>query len=348
MLAAKLREDFAGLSQPLDAAPNIPYAFGRLPKNPMERLQKILASAGIGSRRACEELILQGRVEVDRKVVMTLGVKADPVKQSIHVDGSAIKIQRREYYLLNKPPGVISTNSDPSRRMRVVDLVKSKQRIFTVGRLDKSSEGLMIITNDGELAQKLTHPKFGCQKNYLVTVAGIPPAKELLKLKEGIHLSDGFFRIQDFRIRKKYKTSSEIEIILKEGRNREIRRLLAKIGHKVLKLKRIAIGPIRLGELPLGAHRRMEAKELKKLRESVENTSASGAKQRGKKKRTHARHSTAGSPAKKKKVNTEKTKNKKKPPKKIVGARGLSSVFKIQICTGFIYKNESEKKVDKG
>lgn len=269
----------------------------------MERLQKILAAAGVGSRRACEEIILQGRVEVDRKVITTLGVKVDPEQQAIHVDGSAIRLQRREYYLVNKPPGVISTNSDPSRRMRVVDLIKSRQRIFTVGRLDKSSEGLMIVTNDGELAQQLTHPKYGCHKTYLVTVAGVPTTESLLKLKEGMHLADGFAQIHDFRVKKKYKSSTDLEIILKEGRNREIRRLLAKVGHKVLKLKRIAIGPIRLGELPTGAHRRLENKELKKLQESK---SSEPTKNRKKKASKRTSNSSTGSPYPRTKKTTKK------------------------------------------
>ncbi len=236
-----------------------------------QRLQKVLAAAGYGSRRACEELITEGRVEVDRKVVQELGVQVDPETQKIRVDGQAVKIARKQYFIVNKPTGVLSTSFDPSGRMRVIDLVNTDQRIFTVGRLDRTSEGLILVTNDGTLAQKLTHPSYGIEKRYMISTHGNVSREEMDELKNGVHLSDGFAQIHDYRIKKKTKRGSEVEIVLKEGKNREIRRLLAKIGHKVLRLKRIAIGPVLLGDLKAGDHRRLDGDEVVELKNFVES-----------------------------------------------------------------------------
>ena len=232
----------------------------------MERLQKILAQSGLGSRRACEELILEGRVEVNREVVTALGSKVDPETAVIRVDGEPIKVSRPLYYALNKPKGIVCTNRDPEGRTRVVDLIKSQQRLFTIGRLDKSSEGLILVTNDGALAERLTHPKYSCPKRYSIIVAGHPEADALDKLKEGVHLSDGFAKINDYKFKKRLKSSTVIEIVLTEGRNREIRRLLARIGHKVTSLQRIAIGPIRLEDLKVGESRKLTPDEIEELK----------------------------------------------------------------------------------
>ncbi|MCO6459048.1 MAG: rRNA pseudouridine synthase, partial [Pirellulaceae bacterium] len=243
-----------------------------------ERLQKVLAAAGIGSRRQCEELIVEGRVEVDRRTVTELGTRVDPESQEIRVDGEPLRQRKRSYVIVNKPVGVLSTNSDPAGRQRVIDLIDTEERLFSVGRLDRTSEGLMLVTNDGDLAYRLTHPRFGVPKTYLVVVAGSPEPQQLQQLKQGVHLAEGWARIASFKVRRRRKTATELEIVLNEGRNREIRRLLARIGHKVLQLRRIAIGPLRLGQLPPGASRRLTPDEVRRLRDSISRAAgASGA-----------------------------------------------------------------------
>jgi 23S rRNA pseudouridine2605 synthase len=234
-----------------------------------ERLQKILAAAGLGSRRKCEELILAGRVEVDRHVVHELGAKADRREQEIRVDGVPLPRPRLVYFMIHKPTGVLSTNSDPSGRARVIDLVDYPGRLFTVGRLDMSSEGLILATNDGELANRLTHPRYGVEKTYQVEVAGVVDRKELAKLREGVHLAEGFAKVVSVKVIRQYQHSSLLEIVLNEGRNREIRRVLARVGHKVERLKRIAIGPLRLADLPSGQVRELDRNEIRELRQTA-------------------------------------------------------------------------------
>jgi 23S rRNA pseudouridine2605 synthase len=246
-----------------------------------ERLQKVLAAAGFGSRRECEELILAGRVEVDRKVVTTLGAKASLHEQEIRVDGEPLPRIKLVHFLVNKPPGIVCTNHDPSGRPRVIDLVPSHKHLFAVGRLDMSSEGLMLVTNDGELANRLTHPRYEVEKTYHVEVAGNLDNDELIKLRRGVHLAEGFAKVVGATIKKQMSKSTLLEVVLKEGRNREIRRLLARVGHKVLRLKRIAIGPLRLGDLPSGAFRPLSFEEVEKLQ-----AAASGVKR----PRTSIRH----------------------------------------------------------
>jgi 23S rRNA pseudouridine2605 synthase len=230
-----------------------------------QRLNKILASAGLGSRRKVEDLIEQGRVQIDGDVVTDLACKVDPVAVKIKVDGEFLKKSRPVYFALNKPPGVLSTNYDPSGRMRVIDLVPDRDRVFSVGRLDQSSEGLMLLTNDGELAQRLAHPKFRIQKTYFVVVSGQMSEDELNKLRKGVHLAEGLARIDGAAIKRVRKGCTELEIILSEGKNREIRRILARAGHKVVLLRRIAIGPLRLGQMPVGASRPLTSNEVKAL-----------------------------------------------------------------------------------
>lgn len=235
-----------------------------------DRLQKVLASAGIASRRECEQLILEGRVEVDRQVVTELGTRVDPQTQEIRVDGEALHKPRLVYFAVNKPDGVVSTARDPAGRMRVTDLMPpNAPRVFCVGRLDIASEGLILVTNDGELANGLTHPRHGVEKIYQVQVAGHVEREVLAKLHRGIHLAEGFAHVKHVRIKSSRKNSTMLEMILDEGRNREVRRLLARVGHKVQKLKRIAVGPVRLGELPKGAVRPLEPKEVEALRRAV-------------------------------------------------------------------------------
>ena len=221
----------------------------------LERLQKVLATAGIGSRRACEELITAGRVEVDRAVVTQLGTRVDPGAQEIRVDGERLPRVRRVVYLLNKPVGVVTTNYDPAGRPRAVDLVPADQRLFAVGRLDRTSEGLLLLTNDGELANLLAHPRYGVEKKYLVQVAGVPSTEVLDQLRQGVRLAEGEVHAKRITVRTHNKQSTVLEMVLDEGKNREIRRMLARLGHKVHQLKRVAIGGLSLGNLRPGQSR---------------------------------------------------------------------------------------------
>jgi 23S rRNA pseudouridine2605 synthase len=236
----------------------------------MERLNKLLAHAGLGSRRHCEDLIATGRVCIDGRVVRELGTKVAP-EQRITVDGQPIHAERSVYWLVNKPRGYLCTNFDPAGRPLAVELVPHvSQRVYTVGRLDEASEGLLLLTNDGDLANRLMHPRFGVEKTYLVQVAGIPTREDLDKLLKGVWLSDGHVRARRVKRLKTQGESTWLRIVLCEGKNREIRRMLARLGHKVLRLKRVAIGPAEIGGLKSGKARRLTAEELAGLRQAAE------------------------------------------------------------------------------
>lgn len=237
-----------------------------------ERLQKVLAAAGLGSRRQCEELIIAGRVEINKKVIVELGTRVNSGSDEVRVDGELLPKTHRVYYALNKPAGVISTNSDPSGRPRVIDLLPSMEhvRMFAVGRLDLHSEGLILLTNDGAWANLLTHPRFGVEKVYRVEVAGRPSRETLTKLSEGIHLAEAFVQVPRVTIKSRHKNSTSLEMTLSEGRNREIRRVLAKVGHKVMRLVRVAVGPVRLGTLAPGEYRTLSRQEVQALRKIAE------------------------------------------------------------------------------
>jgi 23S rRNA pseudouridine2605 synthase len=250
-----------------------------------DRLQKVLASAGLGSRRDCEELILSGRVEVDGQVVNELGVRVDISTQTIRYDGEVLSVARPSYWIVHKPTGVVCTNYDPAGRTRVVDLIPSDQRLFTIGRLDRSSSGLILVTNDGELANQLAHPRYGVDKTYLVTVAGRPEMKDLQVLIKGVRLSEGVAKVKSVRIKRRRSMSTELEIVLCEGKNREIRRILAKLGCKVLTLHRVAIGWLRLSDLAAGESRRLNASELRKLRDMVSGKQTGGVRSKPSKRR---------------------------------------------------------------
>lgn len=236
-----------------------------------QRINKVLAAAGLGSRRQVDELIEQGRVEINGKTVQQVGVKVDPENAIISVDGEPLRKHRPVYFALHKPEGVLCTNRDPEGRMRVVDMVPNQFRLFPVGRLDASSTGLILLTNDGELAQRLTHPRHGVPKRYAVTVAGQVELDSLKRLQRGIHLAEGRARIDQARLKRVRKGCSELEITLSEGKNREVRRVLARLGHKVVSLKRIGIGRLKLGDLPEGAYRPLGATEIESLYEEVES-----------------------------------------------------------------------------
>ena len=211
-----------------------------------------------------------GRVEVGRVVASEMGARVDPTGQEIRVDGIPLPRVERVYYAVHKPPGVVTTHRDPSGRPRVIDLVPSAgQRLFPVGRLDLHSEGLILLTNDGELANRLTHPRYQVRKTYRVLVAGRPTPEILEKLRHGVHLAEGVARAQRVQIKAQHGKSTLLEMVLDEGRNREIRRVLARLGHKVLRLMRIAVGPIRLGRLAPGAYRRLSRQEIEAIRQAA-------------------------------------------------------------------------------
>lgn len=239
-------------------------------ENSLIRLQRLLALAGVDSRRHCEEYIQAGRVIVDGVVVRELGVKVDPVQQRVLLDGEPIIPQRKVYYLLNKPPGVVCTNRDPAGRPRVIDLFRNQpERLFTVGRLDEDSQGLLIVTNDGELAEKLAHPRYRVPKCYQVLVAGVPTREDLEQLRSGLYFPEGKFRVDDVRQLKAKGRSAILQIVLMEGQNREIRRLLARLGHKVMRLERIGFGPLLLGDVPRGRYRSLTKAEVDELHRCV-------------------------------------------------------------------------------
>jgi 23S rRNA pseudouridine2605 synthase len=245
-----------------------------------DRLQKILASGGIASRRECEQLILEGRVEVDHQVVTELGTRVDPQRQEIRVDGEVLSPPRLVYFAVNKPTGVVSTSRDPAGRPRVIDLLPpNAPRVFCVGRLDISSEGLILVTNDGELANGLTHPRHGVEKIYHVQVAGQVEHDVLVQLHRGMHLAEGFAHAKHVRIKSRRRRSTILEMVLDEGRNREVRRLLARVGHKVQRLKRVAVGPVRLGDMPPGAVRALSKKEVQSLQRAVARPIVAGRRE---------------------------------------------------------------------
>ncbi|GGN95325.1 ribosomal large subunit pseudouridine synthase B [Saccharibacillus kuerlensis] len=236
----------------------------------MERLQKILAQAGVASRRKCEELILAGKVEVNGEVVTTLGTKADPDADEITVSGRAIKAQKKLYLMFNKPKGVITSATDPEGRKVVTDYIKGiKERVYPVGRLDYDSEGLLLLTNDGDLAQKMTHPSHHVPKTYLATVEGIPHGDSLEKLRRGIQLEDGMTAPADLDYYDvdQEKKQATIRITIYEGKNRQVRRMFDAISHPVKRLKRISMGNLYLQNLKRGLFRHLTANEVNELKQ---------------------------------------------------------------------------------
>ncbi|MEE8169022.1 MAG: pseudouridine synthase [Phycisphaerae bacterium] len=234
-----------------------------------QRLQKILAAAGIGSRRTCEKFIEDGRVRVNGRVARTLPVMVDPAADRITVDGKRIRGERQVYYLLNKPRGVLCTHRDPAGRKRAIDcLGRVRERVFPVGRLDATSTGLLLLTNDGGLAERITHPRYGVPKTYRAEVVGRIEPDALDRLRRGVWLAEGKTAPARARIVHRDRKRTILEITLREGKNREVRRVLARLGHKVRNLKRIAIGPLSLGSLPSGAYRSLTPKELTQLKRS--------------------------------------------------------------------------------
>lgn len=235
------------------------------------RLQKILAEAGLGSRRACEQLILDGRVEVDDMIVTELGTRIDPEKQTVYVDTVRISTNRSKVYLvLNKPAGIVSTMKDPEGRPCLADFVRDREeRLFHVGRLDTETEGLIMLTNDGELSNRLAHPRWEIQKTYLAKVRGQLARDVGARLKAGIDLDDGFVKVDQFRLIDSSPGHSVVELVLHSGRNRIVRRLLKEVGHPVERLVRTKFGPIEMGEQRQGKIRPLRSDEIGALFEAV-------------------------------------------------------------------------------
>ncbi len=234
-----------------------------------ERLQKVLARAGVSSRRKAEAFITGGRVAVNGRVVRELGVKVDPACDEVAVDGEPVEISPREYWALHKPAGVITTMDDPWGRPTARGLVPTDSRVFPVGRLDAESSGLLLFTNDGELAYRLTHPRFEHEKEYHVLAAGHPGAGDLRRLRRGLKLNGRPTAPAEAGMIEETEEGMWLRIVLREGRKRQIRRMLAMVGHPVLDLVRVRIGPIELGQLPPGQARRLTPEERLALRELV-------------------------------------------------------------------------------
>ncbi len=244
-----------------------PSSKGRSPSEQGVRLQKVLAAAGLGSRRACEDLIAQGRVEVDGHVVREQGLRIDPATSVVHVDGQRVPTAAGILVVaVNKPRGMLSTMSDDRGRPCLGDLVaQRKERLFHIGRLDADTEGLILLTNDGDLANRLTHPSFGVAKTYLATVSGPVGRSVGRRLLAGVELPDGPAKVDSFRIEQTIPGRVLIEIVLHEGRNHIVRRMLAEVGHPVLALVRTRVGPIALGQQRPGTVRVLSGAELRTL-----------------------------------------------------------------------------------
>ncbi len=247
-----------------------------------ERIQKLLADAGVESRRHVEEMVLQGRIAVNGEIVTRLPVMVDPEDDTVQIDGQRIQLQRRMdkervYVLMNKPRGVYCTNVAQGEQRRAIDLLPHdfNHRVYPVGRLDAESRGLLLLTNDGELTQQLTHPGFGVIKTYTCVVEGFVKPETIERLASGVWLADpekGGFRTSQSHIKliRRSGVNSVLQITIKEGRNRQVRRMLAKVGHKVRELTRVKIGPLEIGKLKPGEFRMLSPREVAALRKNIE------------------------------------------------------------------------------
>lgn len=235
------------------------------------RLQKVLAAAGFGSRRACEQLMASGRVSVDGQVVREMGTRVDPSAVVLHVDGLRVQLDDTKLTVaVNKPQGMLSAMSDDRGRPTLADVVNDRsERLFHVGRLDADTEGLILLTNDGDLGHRLAHPSYEIKKTYLATLKGRLPKATQREVREGITLEDGAVTVHDFRIVDERPGRSLVEITIHEGRNHIVRRVFDQVGHPVIRLVRTAMGSIRLGDLRPGTYRVIGGEELGKLMQEV-------------------------------------------------------------------------------
>jgi 23S rRNA pseudouridine2605 synthase len=238
-----------------------------------ERLQKVMASAGVASRRQCEELILQGVVTVNGRVVDELPAFVDPDTDVITVGGQKLQRRRLVYFLLHKPKGVICTSSDPQGRPKATDLVPGVARVFCVGRLDADTTGLIVLTNDSELTDLLTHPRYKVAKTYVAKVSGRVEGEAVQKLRKGVWLAEGRTAEADVKVLKGGHNESLVEITIKQGLNRQVRRMLAKVGLSVQSLKRTRIGPLRLEKLGVGRFRPLSSSEVAALKRAATKSS---------------------------------------------------------------------------
>ena len=237
---------------------------------PAERLQRLLSRAGYGSRRACEELILKGRVTLNRKVAV-IGDRADSEQDEVWVDGIPLNLDPSvRYYALHKPAGVVTTMRDPQGRPDIrAHLPADGPRVFPVGRLDRDTEGLLLLTNDGDLANGLMHPRYGVEKEYLAEVEGTPTTRHLGRLRRGVELEDGHARAKSARVAGRSGERGAVRVVMTEGRKREVRRLLAAVGLPVTRLVRVRVGPIKLGRLAPGEVRELTHDEVLALRRAA-------------------------------------------------------------------------------
>ncbi|NLE74802.1 MAG: rRNA pseudouridine synthase [Actinobacteria bacterium] len=234
----------------------------------VERLQKMMAYAGVGSRRYCEELIRQGRVQVGGRKAH-LGMSVDPTTDVVTVDGKPVRREPLEYWVLNKPRGTICTANDPRGRPTVVDMVPAQSRVYPVGRLDWDTTGVILLTNDGEVALRLAHPRFGVEKEYLVDVRGCVSLEAVRTIRRGTVLDDGPTMPVQVTVVSATPMRSTLRLVLREGRNRQVRRMLETVGYKVLALHRCRIGDLDDGRLPVGGFRRLGSADIRRLRASI-------------------------------------------------------------------------------
>ncbi|QSO45774.1 pseudouridine synthase [Alicyclobacillus mengziensis] len=235
-----------------------------------ERLQKFLARAGVASRRKCEELIIAGEVEVDGRIVSELGTVIDPLQQTVKVRGQTVFAERVVCVVLHKPVSYVTTVSDPQGRRTVLDLLTEvRERVYPVGRLDYDTSGLLLLSNDGELTYRLLHPKHHVEKVYRATVLGMPSAETLRQLQTGVTLDDGVTSPAVIHVLRHHPKESVVEIMIHEGRNRQVRRMFEAVSHPVKRLKRIRFGPLELGTLQTGEWRLLTAVEQRALYEAV-------------------------------------------------------------------------------
>lgn len=249
----------------------------------MERLQKVLAHAGVASRRHCEELIVQGKVQVNGNVVRELGTRVDPQSDQIVVNGRRIQLEEHVHLLLYKPTGVITSVTDPQGRRVVTDLLKGiKERVYPVGRLDFDTSGLLLLTNDGELANKLAHPSYEIDKVYRAWVKGIPTPEKVKKLATGIRLEDGMTSPGEARLLKTDTKAGRalVELTIHEGRNRQVRRMCDAIGHPVITLERIRLGFLTLEGLSAGQFRPLTTTEVERLKQGLVQKEWDGGRKR--------------------------------------------------------------------
>lgn len=257
----------------------------------MERLQKILSRAGIASRRASEQLMLEGRVTVNKETVRELGTKADPEHDDIRVDGRRIRLAVAfRYLLLNKPRGYVTTRSDPQKRPTVIDLIGEREYIYPVGRLDYDSEGLLLLTNDGDLAAKLTHPSHGVARVYETSVAGVPDARDLQRLSKGLVIDGRRTAPAEAHAIGEHKNGAVLRITIREGRNRQVRNMCDAIGHPVDHLRRVAVGPIRDTRLRIGHWRELSEAEVAALRAAVDRSGKVQGAGSGRRRPPRTRH----------------------------------------------------------